>query len=207
MGGFVDWELAYKDIVNVYLENECDPEVLKTCSSKELFKMLDTMYTELQKEKGKEKAYEIQESVYDLLTRYESKGANSCTLMDGCVDTIDWLSQQDIPLGVCTSNSAKSADIALRMQGIRDKFQVIVGRSIGLPMKPDPAQLRKCFEQLHADPANSVMVGDSHKDIIAGKRLKAYTVGIPVYFTRVELMKKAGVDVIINSLSDLPSVI
>ena len=52
-----------------------------------------------------------------------------------------------------------------------------------------------------------MMVGDSHKDIIAGRELGAYTVGIPVYFTRLELMKEAGVDVIIENLSELRSVI
>jgi phosphoglycolate phosphatase-like HAD superfamily hydrolase len=74
-------------------------------------------------------------------------------------------------------------------------------------MKPHPAQLVECFRQIGVDPFKGVMVGDSHKDIIAGKRAGAFTVGIPVYFTRLELMKEAGVDVIINNLSELPVVL
>ena len=74
-------------------------------------------------------------------------------------------------------------------------------------MKPDPAQMEKCFNLLKVDPKNGLVVGDSHKDIIAGKKLGAYTVGIPVHFTRLDLMKQAGVDVIIENLSELKQVI
>jgi phosphoglycolate phosphatase-like HAD superfamily hydrolase len=74
-------------------------------------------------------------------------------------------------------------------------------------MKPHPAQLEKCFKLLNVKPKNGVMVGDSHKDIIAGKKLGAYTIGVPFYFSRLDMMKKAGVDSIINSLSNLPELI
>ena len=74
-------------------------------------------------------------------------------------------------------------------------------------MKPHPAQLVECFSQISDEPSKGVMVGDSHKDIIAGKKAGAFTIGIPAYFTRLELMKEAEVDVIIYNLNALPSVL
>ncbi|MCW4012584.1 MAG: HAD family hydrolase, partial [Candidatus Bathyarchaeota archaeon] len=183
LGGFVDWRKAHEEIVEAYLRYDCDPSVVQECSAKGLFNMLELMYEQLQEERGPDEAYKLQESVYEILGDYEATGANSCTLMDGCIDVLDWLKEENIPLGICTSNSPKSAETALRLQGIREYFSVVVGRTVDQPMKPHPAQLEICFKELGANPKNSMMVGDSHKDIIAGKSLGAYTVGIPVYFT------------------------
>lgn len=207
LGGFVEWKQAHEEIVDAYLNYDCDPALVQECNAKGLFNMLELMYEQLQKERGQEEAYKIQESVYNILSEYELTGADSCTLMDGCVGVLDWLKEEEIPLGICTSNSPKSAETALRLQGIRDYFKVVVGRTVDHPMKPNPAQLKICYEKLEANPKNSIMVGDSHKDIIAGKSLGAYTVGIPVYFTRLDLMKEAGVDVIIESLNELRQII
>jgi HAD superfamily hydrolase (TIGR01549 family) len=207
LGGFVEWRKAHKDIVETYLAHDCDPEMVQACSDKGLFNMMELMHQHLQKERGIEKANRVQNSVYQLLSDYEKIGADSCTLMEGCTSILEWLREKKIPLGICTSNSPKSAETALELQGIKEYFQTIVGRTVNLPMKPHPAQLQKCFDQLNVDPKNGIMVGDSHKDIIAGKELGAYTVGIPVYFTRLELMKEAGVDIIIENLSELKPII
>lgn len=207
LGGFVEWRKAHEEIVEAYLRYDCDSKLVSECSAKGLFNMLEHMYEQLQKERGKEEAYQIQESIYEILGEYEATGVDSCTLMVGCVDVLNWLREEQIPLGICTSNSPKSAETALKLQGIRDYFKVVVGRTVNNPMKPHPAQLKICFEALEADPKRSIMIGDSHKDIIAGKSLGAYTVGIPVYFTRVDLMKEAGVDVIIDNLNELRAVI
>jgi len=207
LGGFVEWRKAHEEIVEAYLKYDCDQSMVQECSAKGLFNMLELMYEQLQDERGQNEAYKIQGSIYNILSEYEATGADSCTLMEGCIDVLDWLKEENIPLGICTSNSPKSAETALRLQGIRDYFKVVVGRTVDQPMKPHPAQLEICFNKLDADPMNSVMVGDSHKDVMAGKSLGAYTVGIPVYFTRVDLMKEAGVDTIIESLNDLRPVI
>ena len=207
LGGFVEWRKAHEEIVETYLSFDCSPDFVDECSAKGLFNMMELMHQHLQEERGIDKANQVQDSVYQLLGEYEKIGADSCTLMDGCTDILEWLREKEIPLGICTSNSPKSAETALNIQGIRDYFDVVIGRTVDMPMKPHPAQLKKCFDELKVDPKNGIMVGDSHKDIIAGKKLSAFTVGIPVHFTRLELMKEAGVDVILENLSGLSTVI
>ena len=207
LGGFVDWRKAHDGIVENYLRHECDVSTVKDCSALGLFNMLEQMNQHLKEERGETKAREIQDSAYDILSKYEQIGVNSCTLMDGCLDILEWLKENHYPLGVCTSNSLKSAELALKLQRIRDYFEVVVGRTVDVPMKPDPAQLKMCFDEMRVNPRQGMMVGDSHKDVIAGKKLGAYTVGIPVHFTRVDLMKEAGVDFILDNLSELKSVI
>jgi HAD superfamily hydrolase (TIGR01509 family) len=206
LGGFVDWRKAEEDIVQKYLSLDCKHSVLDN-QVKGFWNILNEMCNHLEKEKGRKTATEFKMSSYTILSKYEQIGANSCILMDGCLDSLEWLQEKGIPMGICTSNSFESAEAALNIQGIRDYFKGIVGRTIGLPMKPHPAQLEKCYKLLNVKPKNGVIVGDSHKDIIAGKTIGAYTIGIPFYFSRLDMMKKAGVDSIINSLSQLPELI
>ncbi len=207
LGGFVEWRKAHEEIVENYLELGCDDETVATCSAKGLFAMLEEMYKDLQDKRGDNEARSVQNSAYDILSGFEEKGVESCILMDGCVNTLDWVKEKGIPMGICTSNSPKSAEAALNSQGLRHYFKAVVGRTVDFAMKPHPEQLEECFRQIGVDPSRGVMVGDSHRDIIAGKKVGAYTVGIPDYFTRLELMKNAGVDVILKSLDELPAVL
>jgi phosphoglycolate phosphatase-like HAD superfamily hydrolase len=71
-------------------------------------------------------------------------------------------------------------------------------------MKPSPDQLRECLRQLNLRPKRSVMIGDSHKDVLAGKDLGTYTIAIPMYFSRVDKIIEAKVDKIIENLHELP---
>lgn len=206
LGGFVEWKNAHYEIVEYYISNKCDPRYVSECSAQGLFQMFEKMFVHL-KENDNENAYRIQNSAHEILAKYEFAGANSCVLMDGCIEILDWLKDKEIKLGICTSNSPESAEHALKLQGIRDYFNAVVGRTFDIPIKPHPAQLLKCFDLMKVDPINGVMVGDSHKDVIAGKKIGTYTVGIPVHFTRLDLMKQAGVDVIIDSLLDLKEVL
>jgi phosphoglycolate phosphatase-like HAD superfamily hydrolase len=207
LGGHVEWRKAQEEVVQSYLDHDCAEDTVQACNAKGMFTMLDEMYGNLQDERGEEEARTVQDSIYDLIRDYEVRGVDSCVIMDGCTSTLDWLSERGVPMGVWTSNSARSAEEALKLQGLRHHFKVVLGRSVDFPMKPHPAQLLECFRLMGVDPARGIMVGDSHKDILAGKAVGSYTVGIPVYFTRLELMKEAGVDVIIESLNDLPAVL
>jgi pyrophosphatase PpaX len=207
LGGFVEWRKAHEDIVESYIEMDCNDETVHACSAKGLFNMLDEMYVNLIEKRGEEGAKEAQGTAYDILSSYEERGVQSCTLMDGCVSTLDWVKEQGVPMGICTSNSTKSALAALELQGLEEYFDAVIGRTVGFPMKPHPAQIVECFRLIKVDPSKGVMVGDSHKDIIAGKKAGTYTVGVPVYFTKLDLMKEAGVDVIIDMLSELPEIL
>ena len=117
---------------------------------------------------------------------------------------MNWVRDQGLPMGICTSNSQAAAEQALNARGLGHYFDAVIGRSTAHRMKPSPDQLKACYERLGARPENSVIVGDSHKDVMAGKTLGSYTIIVPVYFTRLDRVKEAGADAIIDSLSELP---
>ncbi|TRO54035.1 HAD family hydrolase [Candidatus Bathyarchaeota archaeon] len=204
LGEHVDWRRAQAEIAEAYTALGCSPQDVEACGVKGLFGMLDEMWETNTRKLGAEKADSVQSQVYDLLHVHEESGVPRCSLMPGCRDALNWVKEQEIRMGVCTSNSQDTAEQALNTQRLSNYFDVVIGRSTAYKMKPSPDQLKACYERLGARPENSVFVGDSHKDVLAGKVLGSYTVAIPVYFTRLDKVKEAGVDAIINSLSELP---
>ena len=94
LGGFVEWRKAHEEIVETYLSFDCSPDFVDECSAKGLFNMMELMHHHLQEERGIDKANQIQDSVYQLLGEYEKIGADSCTLMDGCTDILEWLKKR-----------------------------------------------------------------------------------------------------------------
>lgn len=204
LGEFVEWRKAQEDVLRIYLEHGCDEEDVEACSAKGLFAMLEEMYDLNANDQGERKATDIQEEVYRAISGYEEKGIQRCTKMPGCVDALEWIKETGIPMGICTSNSQTSAEKILRKEGLAHYFEAVVGRSTRYRMKPHPDQLLECYRILGVNPSRGVVVGDSHKDVIAGKAVGSYTIVVPVYFSRVERIKEAGVDRIIASLAELP---
>jgi len=204
LGAHVNWRKAHNEIKHYYLKSGCSFSQVEKASLKGLFSMLEEMREKTIKEKSKKKAMDIQRGAYDILCNYETEAGNSCIMMNGCMDALNWLKERNIPIGLCTSNSQKSAENVLKIHNLHKYFNAIVGRSIKHRMKPHPDQLAECFKLLNVDPQRGVMVGDSHKDIIAGKALGAYTIAIPVYFTKRDKIKEANVDKIIENLEELP---
>ena len=107
-------------------------------------------------------------------------------------------------MGVCTRNSQTAAEEALREHGLYSYFEAVVGCTTMHRMKPHPDQLLECYRILKVEPSRGVIVGDSHTDVVMGKAVGSYAIAVPMYFSRVEKMKEAGVDRIIESLAELP---
>ena len=206
LGGHVSWSNAHVKAIKVYIESGCDEELVNECSSRGLFNMLDELWNFISTNNLPE-AHDIQQRVYDEIGKFELEGSLSCSLMPGCLNALQWLSENEIPLGICTSNSKSSAVKALEIQNLLHYFKSIIGRETKYRMKPYPDQLLACFESLNVEPSRGVMVGDSPKDILAGKAVNAYTIAIPVYFTKMEKLKETNPNIIINNLDQLPAVL
>ncbi len=205
LGGFVDWERAQEDVFKTYIVHGCDEIKVAACRAKGLWSMLEEMYDLNAGDHGGRKATDIQEAVYRTLSGYEEEGIQLCAKMPGCSEALEWLRDRGIPMGVCTRNSQTTAEKALREKGIAHYFEAVVGCTTKHRTKPHPDQLLECYRVLEVEPSRGVIVGDSHHDVIMGKKAGSYTVAVPMYFSNVEKMKEAGVDRIIDSLAELPN--
>jgi pyrophosphatase PpaX len=98
-------------------------------------------------------------------------------------------------LGVVTSKSADTTEMAFRAVGLREHFDVVVTASDTSSHKPSPEPLLLCLQKLVAqrpgealDPAGAIYIGDSPFDIQAGRAAGMATAAVTWgIFSRKEL--------------------
>jgi len=136
------------------------------------------------------------------LEAYEAHMLDSTRLVDGALEALDGLAWGRFAL--VSNKPERFSRRLLRELGIAGRFCAILGGD-SLPLrKPDPAPLLLAAEQCGAAPSDSVMVGDSAVDVIAGKAAGVFTCGIAGGFRGREELERAGCDLIISGISELP---
>lgn len=88
------------------------------------------------------------------------------------------LASRGLALGVITNDTEACALAHLGTAGVLGHFHFVAGFDSGHGAKPDPAPLLAFCRETGLDPARVVMVGDSHHDLLAGRRAGMQTLGV-----------------------------
>ncbi|TYP55484.1 phosphoglycolate phosphatase/pyrophosphatase PpaX [Thermosediminibacter litoriperuensis] len=86
---------------------------------------------------------------------------------------------------------------------IRRYFSAVIGPEKVSRNKPDPEMMLKVMSELGAEPEKTLVVGDSHLDVLAGKRAGAHTCGVTYGIGDLKELVRAEPDFLICSLSGL----
>lgn len=87
---------------------------------------------------------------------------------DGVAELLEGLKAANRRLGIVTSNSRHTTQMAFRAVGLAEHFDVVVTASDTTEHKPSPVPLLLCLDRLGAGAGGSIYVGDSPYDIQAG---------------------------------------
>jgi phosphoglycolate phosphatase len=122
---------------------------------------------------------ELTDAIYpDLLAAYEARIDAETRLFDGVEACLERLAGGGWRLGVCTNKPERLAELVLRRLGVRDAFGAVLGAD-SLPVrKPDPEHFRETARRTGADPARSVLMGDTVTDLHTAR-----AAGVPVVLT------------------------
>lgn len=102
-----------------------------------------------------------------VLHRHEEEAARRAQLNDGVLELLEFLRRRQLRTAIITRNSAAMTTVTLRNIGVR--FDEVVTRDSGLPLKPDPAPLVHLCRQWRVHPGRVLMVGDYKYDTEAGQ--------------------------------------
>jgi len=91
--------------------------------------------------------------------------------------TLDTLSRDHV-LGLMTNDSEAPAKAHLAQVGIADRFAFVAGYDSGFGAKPEPGPLLAFSQAVGVAPKNTLMVGDSRHDLVAGRAAGMGTVGV-----------------------------
>ena len=136
-----------------------------------------------------------------MLQEYEVHLFEHTRLYPGVRETLDTLRRAN--LGLITNKLEALSWRILQGFGLADHFSVVLG-SDSLPRrKPDPAPILEAMARSGALPAETVMIGDSRTDILAGKGAGVVTCGASWGFRSRAELETAGCDWILDRMPQL----
>ena len=95
---------------------------------------------------------------------------NEAKLNPDVLQILTLIKQSGGKIGVVTASKKRWVKGALRNNDLRDLVDVFLGREDVEFVKPDPESLLKAINLMGAKKEETVMVGDSQKDVLAAKR-------------------------------------
>ncbi len=112
---------------------------------------------------------------------YKSTSLNGVGLFPDAERCIERLLEDGRSLGIVSNSYMEQITEIMERIGITDKFASVVGRDRVAFAKPDPEPVLLCLKEMGASRRDSVMVGDSINDVLAGKGAGLSTVLINRY--------------------------
>ena len=106
----------------------------------------------------------------------------------GVVEVLRQLRSRGIRFGLVTSKNQHGARLGLKLMGIEEEFEVVVGSDDVVDPKPHPEPVLKALERMRVGTGEAVYIGDSVHDMESGRAAGVRTAGVlwgP--FTRPEL--------------------
>ncbi|MCX5200359.1 HAD family hydrolase [Streptomyces sp. NBC_00237] len=139
------------------------------------------------------------------LTDEELRAAATAAPTPYVDDLIREWSALGIPLAIATNNSPRAAERYVHRRGLAPCFdRHIYGRTADLDrLKPDPDCLNRALCALNADPAKSLMIGDTPSDLYAARRAGVVFLGYAKDARRTERLLGAGAEVVVDSLGEV----
>lgn len=139
--------------------------------------------------------------VEEALVRIELAACTGATQADGAAETLRWLLDQGIRVGIVTRNSVQATQRVLSQ--IPLPHEVLLTRAHTPRVKPDPLHLHLALERLAAKPEYSLMVGDHRMDVQAGRAAGTLTAGVLTAERPDDYFDDLGPDLVIRTLPEL----
>ena len=104
-----------------------------------------------------------------IVSTYDKTHLDCVRLFPDAEACIDVLVKKERSLGIVSNSYTKHINGILSKLGIIDLFSSVVGTDRVVISKPDPEPVLLCMSEMDSVPGDTIMVGDSDNDVIAGK--------------------------------------
>jgi phosphoglycolate phosphatase len=136
---------------------------------------------------------------------YPSRSLITTTLFPGVRETLEVLCRAGKQLAVASTKRGPGIRRATDHFGITDRFVQLQG-SDDLPFKPDPFIITKIIKDQGWEPNDTLMVGDTDNDILAGRNAGIATCAVTYGSLEEQALKALEPDFIIHNFPEIISI-
>lgn len=121
-------------------------------------------------------------------------------------EVLEQMHQAGVQLGVVSNKRRKVVEMGLQLFGLDHYMRVVVCIGEAEKAKPEPDLILRAMDQLGAPAAQTLMVGDSRYDIIAGQRANVATAGV-AWSLHADELKAYEPDYFLQDMRDLHKIV
>lgn len=129
------------------------------------------------------------------------------TLYDGILNLLHSLETTGVKLGLVTSKSRYTTQMAFDLTGIESYFDAVVCADESPRNKPSPDPILLCLDRLDVSPATAAYVGDSPADLQAASAAGVYSVGVTWGVFSEEALMAEKPDRLVHTIPELAEVL
>lgn len=112
----------------------------------------------------------FQRLMSNMLEHYENHLARDTRFFDGMETVLDQLDARGLPWGIVTNKQSRFTDPLVAAFGLHRRSNAIISGDTLPECKPHPLPLQEACRRLNRDSRNSIYIGDTSRDIEAGRR-------------------------------------
>ena len=127
--------------------------------------------------------------------------------LEGAHETVMSLFEGGYKLGIATTKFRSNIDGILEKLSWNDYFSEVIGGDEVANIKPDPEMFSSLMALMKANPANTVIVGDTINDILPAKKLSVRNVAVKSPYGDSKEVMGLNPDFFIEEISHLPRAI
>ena len=196
----------------------CRTEVIQNLSQqgipKELFSLNESAFDMLLKvskflgsNEDKQKIEKLRKIVFAIVEKHELHAAKKTKMFPQIPETLRTLKGMNQKIALCTISSEVASGHILNQFDIKQFFDFVFPRESVTKVKPHPEHLQVVLDALKLSPHETVLVGDSTKDVLCASRLNILAVGVTTGLSsRIQLIN-SGANYIISAVSEVPKLI
>lgn len=196
-----DLRLAINAMLDEYQLMHCLDEDIKTWVGNGLPKLVERALNHVVL--GDDKQRFFSEALISFEKHYQHYLNSASTLFAGVPETLQTLKERGYKIALVTNKAERFLPDLLQGFKIADKFDLLLGGDSLSKNKPDPMQVDFACQHFRVSKAQTVMVGDSRNDILAGQNAKVQTIALTYGYNYGEPVSTLDPDYIINQFNEL----
>jgi len=149
---------------------------------------------------------QLDELIAVFVKEYKACATDNTRPYPGVVEALQEIQSMNIPMGVCTNKPEAFTKQILEGLGLSGYFSSVVGGDSTSARKPDPEPVLACLHGLVAEPASSLMIGDSVHDVHAA-HAAGVMIGVVPWGYRSAPVEDLGADFVVRDLAVLTGLI
>lgn len=138
----------------------------------------------------------------DILTK---RAISRLHLYDHVGEMLERLKKDGIGIGIFSLRRDRDIDAVIRHHGLDGLVEAWIGEDAVENPKPAPDMIYELLERMHAEPEETIVVGDTIYDIEMGQLTGSFTVAFTGGAQPAKLLRRCKPDLIVDKFDDFPA--